>query len=49
MIEGHKYWLKGWVKDGEKGKFLSFSDPAEKHSNPKLKPAAVDDEEAIPL
>jgi hypothetical protein len=25
MIEGRKYWLNGWVKDGEKGKFLSLS------------------------
>ena len=30
VIEGRKYWLNGWVKDGEKGKFLSLSaKPAE--------------------
>jgi hypothetical protein len=37
VIEGRKYWLNGWVKDGEKGKFLSLSaKPAEE---PKPKPA----------
>jgi len=40
IIEGRKYWLNGWVKDGEKGKFLSLSaKPAEE---PKAKPAARD-------
>lgn len=31
-IEGQEYWLSAWVKDGQKGKFLSLSvrpkDPA---------------------
>ncbi len=38
VIEGRKYWLNGWVKDGEKGKFLSLSaKPAEE---PRPKPTA---------
>ena len=45
VIEGRKYWLNGWVKDGEKGKFLSLSArPADEPAKPKLKtPAYTDD------
>jgi len=51
VIEGRKYWLNGWMKDGEKGKFLSLSaKPAEE---PKTKPAARDwqrpDRDEIPF
>jgi hypothetical protein len=24
-IEGHDYWLSGWLKDGKQGKFFSLS------------------------
>jgi len=45
VIEGRKYWLNGWVKDGEKGKFLSLSaKPVEEQAKPKPKPAIDDDE-----
>jgi hypothetical protein len=47
VIEGRKYWLNGWVKDGEKGKFLSLSArPAEEptQAKPKPKPAAIEDD-----
>jgi len=40
FIEGRKYWLNGWVKDCEKGKFLSLSAKADEE--PKAKPAARD-------
>ena len=40
VIEGRKYWLNGWIKDGEKGKWLSLSaKPAEE---PKAKPPPRD-------
>jgi hypothetical protein len=44
VIEGRKYWLNGWVKDGEKGKFLSLSvRPADEgNCAAKRKPAAAD-------
>ena len=44
MIEGRKYWLNGWVKDGEKAKFLSLSVRAADEGNGavKRKPAAAD-------
>jgi hypothetical protein len=38
MIEGPKYWLNGWVKDSEKGKFLSLSAKPAEEARPK--PAA---------
>src|SRR5262245_7252746 len=38
MIEGRKFWLNGWIRDGEKGKFLSLS--ARAAEEPRLKPAA---------
>lgn len=24
-IEGHDYWISGWLKDGQKGKFFSLA------------------------
>jgi len=24
-IDGKDYWMKGWIKDGAKGKFMSFA------------------------
>jgi hypothetical protein len=43
-IEGRRFWLNGWVKDGEKGKFLSLSvRPADEgNGGDKRKPAAAD-------
>jgi len=50
MIEGRKYWLNGWIKDGEKGKFLSLSARlAEERSEAKPKAKAPADEGAIPF
>jgi hypothetical protein len=44
VIEGRKFWLNGWVKDGEMGKFLSLSvRPADEGNGAlKRKPAAAD-------
>ena len=44
VIEGRKYWLNGWVRDGEKGKFLSLSVRAADEGNctAKRTPAAAD-------
>lgn len=44
VIGGRKYWLNGWVKDGEKGKLLSLSvRPADEGNGAtKRKPAAAD-------
>jgi len=25
IIEGRKFWLSGWIKEGQKGKYLSLS------------------------
>lgn len=52
VIEGRKFWLNGWVKDGEKGKFLSLSArAADEDAKPKSKPvaAAIDDLDSIPF
>jgi hypothetical protein len=44
VIEGRKFWLNGWIRDGEKGKFLSLSVRAAEEGNgtAKRKPAAVE-------
>ena len=46
VISGRKFWLNGWIKDGQNGKFLSLSaKPAdEANAKPKPKPVAVEDE-----
>src|SRR5262245_35362865 len=43
MIEGRKFWLNGWIRDGEKGKFLSLSVRAADEGNgaAKRKPAGA--------
>ena len=47
VIEGGKFWLNGWVKDGEKGKFLSLSAKPAEEAGPK--PAASKADFAKPL
>jgi hypothetical protein len=46
VIGGRKFWLNGWIKDGQNGKFLSLSaKPADEHNGkPKPKSAPVEDE-----
>src|SRR5262245_45031065 len=43
VIEGRKFWLNGWIRDGEKGKFLSLSVRAADEGNgaAKRKPAGA--------
>lgn len=50
LINGDKYWLNGWVKDGKDGKkFLSLSvRPAEDRGKP-TSAAAASGDDAIPF
>lgn len=44
LIEGQKYWLSGWSKKGERGKWLSLAaTPAGADKAPPKK-AAIDDD-----
>lgn len=39
MIDGKEFWMKAWIKDGAKGKFMSFSfKPKEAANNGKQQP-----------
>ena len=47
MIDGKEYWISGWTKTGEKGKFISLSfEPKEAKAAPAT-PSGND--EAIPF
>jgi hypothetical protein len=49
-IEGRKYWLNVWVKDGEKGKFLSLSArPADDGNGAANRKPAAADADGIPF
>jgi hypothetical protein len=51
VIAGRKYWLNGWVKDGEKGKFLSLSAKPAEEPKPAASRASFDKpaDEEIPF
>jgi hypothetical protein len=51
LINGIKYWLNGWVKDGKDGKkFLSLSvRPAEEGTEPKAASGSPALDDAIPF
>jgi hypothetical protein len=49
VIEGCKYWLNGWIKDGQNGKFLSLSARPAEASNGQQKRAAAHDDDQIPF
>lgn len=43
LIEGVEYWISGWVKDGDDGKWLSLSfKPKDQQAQPK--PAEKEDD-----
>ena len=50
-VDGVQYWIAAWVKDGDKGKFLSLSfDPKEKKGEkPQQEKPVVDDNDSIPF
>jgi hypothetical protein len=57
-IEGRKFWLSGWIKEGKNGKFLSLSarpadeKPTAEERAASQKPAGgpnVDDRDSIPF
>ena len=51
VIDGRKYWLNGWIKEGEKGKWLSLSArPVEERTEAKPKQVArAMDDDSIPF
>lgn len=38
MIDGKEYWMKSWIKDGAKGKFMSFAFKPKDATNGKPQP-----------
>jgi hypothetical protein len=38
-VGGVEYWLSAWIKDGQRGKFLSMSVKAKEDQSPKPAPA----------
>lgn len=43
-IDGAEYWLSAWIKEGQKGKFMSLSFQAKDDKpKPKPKPRSLDD------
>lgn len=53
QIDGTEYWLSAWIKEGQKGKFMSLSfkakdgnavAPSQQKAKPAAKPANLDDD-----
>lgn len=50
MVNGQEYWMNAWIKDGKKGKFMSFSfRPKATGSKPKEARKVADDDSPIPF
>jgi hypothetical protein len=39
-IAGIEYWISGWIKDGKRGKFMTFSFKPKHEENSAAKPGA---------
>ena len=49
-IAGVEYWISGWIKEGQKGKFMTFSfKPKDEPSAAAKAGARVDFDDAIPF
>jgi len=48
MIAGVEYWVSGWIKDGQKGKFMSFAFTPKDEANAR-KDNRHDEREEIPF
>jgi hypothetical protein len=51
MVNGQEYWMNAWIKDGKKGKFMSFSFRSKAPSKPQRpqEKRPVDDDSDLPF
>lgn len=50
-VDGTEFWLSAWIKEGQKGKFMSLSIKPKDDAKPavKAKQKAIDENEDIPF
>ena len=49
MVDGVAYWISGWVKTGERGKFISLSLKQKDVVQPAAASAAVEFDDDLPF